>query len=137
MIVYLLKQFFVKYAVLFLVDQLQQNIVVIPGQTNPMISSLHFNDQFILLTYIHIATIDIGKAERPVNRRQPYVGTTNIAVTYSKMLPNDQNTSIIITIAARLVDGKYSNINVGLKKYEINEKKIFLKILYKPLCCSR
>lgn len=34
MIVYLLKQSFVEYAELFLVDQLQQNIVVIPEQTN-------------------------------------------------------------------------------------------------------
>lgn len=40
MIVYLLKQSFVKYAVLFLVDQLQHNIVVIRGQTNRLLTKI-------------------------------------------------------------------------------------------------
>jgi hypothetical protein len=62
--------------------------------------------------YIQIATIDIGKAESAVNKRHPYDGTINIATKYSNILPNDQNNSMTIIIVARVVDGKYSSINV-------------------------
>lgn len=72
---------------------------------------------FDILTYIQIATIDIGKAERIVNIRHPYVGTINIAKRYSKILPNDQNSSITTIMVARIDDGKYSSINVELKYF--------------------
>ncbi len=59
--------------------------------------------------------MDIGKAESAVNKRHPCVGTISIASTYSNIPPNDQNNSITIIIVARVVDGKYSSINVDLK----------------------
>ncbi len=60
--------------------------------------------------------MDIGKAERMVNNRQPYDGIIYIAIRYSKIPPNDQNNSITIMIVAREDDGKYSSIKVELKK---------------------
>jgi hypothetical protein len=58
--------------------------------------------------------MDIGRAERIVNKRQPYAGTIYIAMRYSKIPPNDQNNSIIMIIVAREDDGKYSSIKVEL-----------------------
>jgi hypothetical protein len=57
----------------------------------------------------------MGKAERNVNRRHPYVGTTIMAITYSNMPPNDQNNSMTMMIVARLDEGRYSSINVELQ----------------------
>lgn len=120
--VYSLRQWFLKHVELFHVDQLPQNIVVIPVQTNQQsntVYALKFHSRIDdILTYIHMATIDMGSADRPVRRRQPYVGTTYIAVRYSKILPNDQKNSMTMIIVARVVDGKYSNINVELKIFE-------------------
>jgi hypothetical protein len=65
--------------------------------------------------------MDIGNAERAVNKRHPYVGTINIAIRYSNIPPNDQNNSITITIVARVDDGKYSSIKVELNIKHIIE----------------
>ena len=56
----------------------------------------------------------MGIAERMVRICHPYAGIINIAVRYSKILPNDQNNEITMTIVARVVDGKYSSIRVDL-----------------------
>ena len=80
----------------------------------------------LLLTYIQIATIDIGRAESAVNKRHPYDETTIIAITYSNILPNDQNNSITIIIVARIVYGRYSIINVDLERiFNHHEKLVF------------
>ena len=59
--------------------------------------------------------MNIGKAERAVNIRHPYDGIIIIAMRYSNILPSDQNNPIMIIIVPRVVDGKYSSINVELK----------------------
>ncbi len=76
-----------------------------------------FGHKYCILTYIQTATIDIGKAERIVSKRHPYVGTINIAIRYSKIPPSDQNNSMTIIIVARVDDGRYSSIKVELKIY--------------------
>ena len=70
----------------------------------------------VLLTYIQAATIEMGRAERKVSTRHPYRGITIIASRYSNIPPNDQNSSMTMTIVARDDDGRYSSINVDLVK---------------------
>jgi len=68
--------------------------------------------------------MDIGRAERTVNKRHPYDGTINIAITYSKIPPNDQNNSITMIIDARVEDGKYSSIKVDLRIQVDNKNSV-------------
>ena len=115
---YLSTLFSLKFVRLSPVDHLQHKISAIQERTFniSIFKKRNFHFFHFLLTYIQIAIIDIGKAERPVNKRQPCVGVRIIAITYSKILPIDQKTSITITQVARVVDGRYSNINVELNK---------------------
>jgi hypothetical protein len=119
--VYSLMRLFLKHALPFPVDHLLQNTVVIQVQTKSTKNPTNkLSKKNSILTYIQRATIDIGKAESAVNKRQPWVGTSIIAIRYSNILPNDQNNSITMMIFARVFEGKYSSIKVELEQIENN-----------------
>ena len=123
--VYLSRRFSSEHVRLFLDGHLLQKIVGILEQTDKKRESI-IRISNLILTYIQIATTDIGRAESAVNKRHPCDGTIIIAIKYSKILPNDQNNSMAIIIVARAVDGRYSSINVDLESFQNDDKNVLM-----------